>query len=272
MGLTIYYSWKTKTDADSARALIRKLHARVSKLPFDDVSQVFECDPPDGRYVFTRRDYDEETRRFKPGSVYLNRKRGDGDTETVAVPALHAIFFMANLKGAETTTIGLASHPPVVVHREDVITKEQRGETRHLNAGATIEFPTRLRGWYSWSNFVKTQYAGNPRYGGPKNFLRAHLSVFRTVELATKLGLKTRIRDDGEYWKHHDKTKLLVSLKEHDELIAGFTGRLTNVIGNAPGAIVAPIKDRPDFEHVEARGDKALRDMHKRKQRKGTGR
>jgi hypothetical protein len=159
-----------------------------------------------------------------------------------------------------------------VVHREEAITRDEHGQIRQRDAGAAIEYPTRLRGWYSWSNFVKTQYAGNPKYGGPKNFLRAHLSVFRVVELAKKLGLKTHIRDDGGYWKHHDKTKLLISLQQHDELIAGFTGRLTDVVGNAPGAIVAPIKDRPDFEHLEARGDKSLRDVGKRKRRKGTGR
>jgi hypothetical protein len=175
---------------------------------------------------------------------------------------------MANLKGSETAMFGLATHPPVVMHREDLISLEDGNESRQLNAGDPIEFPTRLRGWYSWSSFCKTQYAGNPKFGGPKNFLRAHLSVYRSVEAAQKLGLKTRISDDAGYHRHRDQARLLEEVRKYDELIAGFTGRFTDVLGNAPGTIVAPIKDRPDFEHLEARGADRLKRVKPKPKRK----
>jgi hypothetical protein len=253
MGLTIYYRYKAKLVADGARALVERLHRFAQTLPFDDVSPILEFDSPDGRYVFERADDHPELRRWKPGTLYLDRKRADGEIENVEVPPLHVVYFAANLKGSETATFGLASHPPVVVHREEVITDLSDGSTEHrIGAGDPIEFPTRLRGWYSWSNFTKTQYAGNPRYGGPENFVRAHLSVFRMIGEAKRLGLKTRIRDDAKYWRHRNEVKLLAELAKWDRLIAGFTGRLSDKLGNAPGIIDAPIKDRPDFEHLEA--------------------
>ena len=47
MGLTVYYDWKTKTELPSARRLITKFRAIALKLPFDDVSEIHEQDPPD---------------------------------------------------------------------------------------------------------------------------------------------------------------------------------------------------------------------------------
>ena len=240
MGLTIYYRLKARTDADGARSLVRRLHAFATTLPFDDVSEVREYDPPDGRYVFARAGRGAESLRWKPGQVYLTRKRGDGQTENVYVPALHVVCFHANCKGAETAVFGLASHPPVVVHREDIISSSPGGGVTHqLGAGASIEFPTRLRGWYSWSGFTKTQYAANPRYGGVANFIRAHLSIFKVVDGAKKLGLKAVIHDDAHYWKHRSEARLLAELAKWDELIAGFVGRFSDRIGDATGRIVA---------------------------------
>jgi len=52
MGLTVYYDWKTKIDAISARRLIVKFRARALKLPFDEVTDIYEQDPPDGESAF----------------------------------------------------------------------------------------------------------------------------------------------------------------------------------------------------------------------------
>ena len=187
MGLTIYYRMKAKVGPDAARDLVRRLHEFVSKLPFDDVSPILEYDPPDGRYVFERATSDG----FKPGSRCMERKRADGLVENVEVRALHAICFHANLRGSETASFGLASHPPVVVHREDLVTQlpDNGGEEVRIGAGATVEFNTRQRGWYSWSAFVKTQYAGNPALGGVENFLRAHHAVFDAADQCKRLGM-----------------------------------------------------------------------------------
>jgi hypothetical protein len=139
MGLTIHYDWKTKSDMPSARRMIARLRAIALKLPFDEVSEIREQDPPDGKSVF--RPYDDS---FRQGELYLSRTRGDGDKETVHVPALHALFFCVRVQGAESAPIGLASHPPVVLHREDVIKRNKDGSERQrlLGGGDPIEFPT----------------------------------------------------------------------------------------------------------------------------------
>src|SRR5436190_21594382 len=125
MGLTVYYDWKTKTDFASARHMIAKFRAIALKLPFDEVSEIREQDPPDGKSMFLS--YDGS---FRQSDLYLSRTRADKDQETVHVPALHALFFCVHLRGAESAPIGLASHPPVVLHREDVIKRNKDGSER----------------------------------------------------------------------------------------------------------------------------------------------
>ncbi len=156
MGLTIYYRCRAKVDADGARSLIERLHAFVKSLPFDDVGPIDEYDPPDGRYAFER--VVAGPRDYKPGWQYLTRKRDDGLDETVQVRPLHVVCFGANLRGSETAMFGLASHPPVIVHREDVVSYPPGcSEQRQTGAGPAVEFKTRLRGWFSWSICCKTQ-------------------------------------------------------------------------------------------------------------------
>jgi hypothetical protein len=264
MGISIYYTLKAKIDAEGARRLVRKLHQRVSKLPFDDVTPIFEIDPPDGKFVFE----EFALKGYRPGLRYLERKREDGRTEMVGVPPLHSIFFSANLEGSETAQFGLATHPPVVVHREDVVRQGADGIEEHLmGAGPTVEFPTRLRGWYSWTSYCKTQYAGDPKLGGDTNFLRAHVSIFKAVEAAKGLGFKTHIRDDAKYWRHKSEKKLLAELHRWDELIAGFAGGMKDHLKSAGMAdsVASPIFERGDFEHLEAKGVERLKAMGKGK-------
>jgi hypothetical protein len=265
MGLTIYYDWKTKSDVRSARRMIGKFRDIALKLPFDNVSEIYEQDPPDGKAVF--HPYDNS---FRQGGLYLSRKRRDGDTETVHVPPLHAMFFVANVRGAESASIGLASHPPVVVHSEDIIQRNKDGteRERRFGAGDPIEFPTRRRGYYSWHSFCKTQYAGNPKLGGEANFLKAHLSLIELLDQIRAAGVDVRVRDDTRYAKHRDVNRLLRSLREWDAVIASFVGRFSDALGDSAGAVVAPIKERPDFEHLETKGMDVLKKMASRQRRR----
>ena len=57
MGLTLYYDWKTKADLASARRMIVKFRALALKLPFDEVSEIHEQDPPDGESDFVLFDH-----------------------------------------------------------------------------------------------------------------------------------------------------------------------------------------------------------------------
>jgi hypothetical protein len=235
------------------------------KLPFDKVSEIYEQDPPDGKFEFRR--YKDS---FRQGGLYLSRKRADGEGELVDVPALHALFFSVYVKGSETAAIGLASHPPVVLHREDVIERNKDGSEwgRIRGQGDPIEFPTRRRGYYSWHSFCKTQYAGNPKLGGETNFLKAHLSLIELLDQIHASGVKVRIGDDSKYARHRDVDRLLGTLRKWDAIIARVAGSLGDALGNEPGMLIAPIKDRPDFEHLEAKGMDVLKKIAARQRRR----
>jgi hypothetical protein len=265
MGLTVYYDWKTKTDFVSARRMIARFRAIARTLPFDEISEILEQDPPDAKSA-----YPVYSDSFRQGDLYLSRTRGDGERETVCVPALHALFFCVRVAGAESALIGLATHPPVVLHREDVIERNEAGSERgrRLGQGDPVEFPTRRRGYYSWHSFCKTQYAGNPKLGGEANFLKAHLSLIELLDQIQANGVKVRIRDDSRYAKHRDVDRLLRSLRNWDAVVANFAGNLSDAMGNEAGSLVAPIKARPDFERLEARGVEVLRKMAARQRRR----
>lgn len=262
MGLTVHYDWKIKTGPAEARRLIARFHAIAKRLPFDDISEIYEQDPPDGAAVFRQ----SKDRRW--GDLYLPRTRADGDEETVCVPALHAVFFVVRVEGAESAPIGLASHPPVVVHREDVIRRKKNCTELHHGQGAPVEFPTRRRGYYSWQSFCKTQYAAHPKLGGEANFLKAHLSLIELLDRIQESGARVRISDDSRYAKHRDVNRLLRSLRDHDALIARFVGKLDDALGNVAGVVGAPIKERPDFEHLEAKGIRVLKRLVAKQRRR----
>ncbi len=268
MGLTVNYDWKIKADLRAARRLIARFHAMALKLPFDEVTEIREQDPPDGQAVF--RPYNHS---FRQGSIYLSRKRSDGKEEVVDVPALHAMFFYVRVEGGESASIGLASHPPVVVHREDVIERNKDGKERGrlFGQGDPIEFPTRRRGYYSWHSFCKTQYAGNPKLGGEANFLKAHLSLIELLDQIKATDAKVSIRDDSRYARHRDVNRLLSSLRDWNAIVANVVGRLGDMLGDKSGSILAPIKERPDFEHLEAKGIKVLRKLAARQRRRKKG-
>lgn len=264
MGLSLYYDWKARTDLPEARRLIEKFRAIALKLPFDKVSAIYEQDSPDGKTTFRKYDHP-----FRVGGLYLTRTRQDGEKEFVEVPASHAVFFTVYVKGSETASIGLATHPPVVVHREDIIERNEDGSEcgRVRDQGDPIEFPTRRRGYYSWHAFCKTQYAGNPKLGGEANFLKAHLSLIELLDKIHATGIKVRIRDDTKYASHRNVNRLLRSLREWDAIIANFAGKLGDLLGDEIG-LIAPIKDRPDFEHLEAKGIDVLKKMAARQRKR----
>lgn len=265
MGLTLYYDWKTRADTASARRMVSKFRTLAGKLPFDEISDIYEQDPPDGK-----PHYESYEDRFRKGDLYLTRKRADGLEEVVYVPAQHAVFFQVYVRGAESASIGLASHPPVVVHREDIIERARDGSERGrlLGQGDPIEFPTRRRGYYSWHSFCKTQYAGNPKLGGEANFLKAHLSLIELFDQVKLAGVKSQVRDDSGYAKHRDVDRLLRTLREWDAIVARVVGKLSDAIGDEGGAFIAPIRERPDFEHLEARGIDVLRKLARRQRRR----
>jgi len=138
--------------------------------------------------------------------------------------------------------------------------------------------PTGLGGW-RWSSFCKTQYASDPQCGGIPNFLRCHISVITLLDRMAKLpGLKVAVDDEGKYgpsvysddWKEayaagrkptyrrhkgrYSPAALAKEVGEWNAMIAGFAGALSDALAGSGMELEAPIKDFPDFDHLELKG------------------
>ncbi len=161
-------------------------------------------------------------------------KIGRGMRRTVW-PSAGVAFRIHPGPGCEVATIGLARFPASI----------RLGSAR---------IPTRLTGW-SWYDFCKTQYASNPRLGGTANFLRCHVGLISLLDLARQLGIRVKVSDEGGYWKKRDLQALVKELGEWNEFIAAFGGLLKD----AHGDVEAPIFAFPNFEPLEARGQRHLR-------------
>ena len=103
-----------------------------------------------------------------------------------------------------------------------------------------------------WGSFCKTQYSNDPRLGGIRNFLRAHLSVCSILEKAQALGFRVHVHDEGHFWDKRDVKALAEEVGEWDAMIAGFFGMIKDA---TPDGLVADssIAGRPDFERLEAK-------------------
>lgn len=119
---------------------------------------------------------------------------------------------------------------------------------------------TKLKGW-SWDSFCKTHYASDPRCGGLPNFLRCHLGVVALLDEAQRLGCLAKVSDEGEFWETRSLERLTEEISEQSAMLAGFLGVLKDAAGQAPGgssAVEAPIAGYPNFEHLEAEGQRLL--------------
>jgi hypothetical protein len=70
---------------------------------------------------------------------------------------------------------------------------------------------------------------------------------------------------------HRDVNRLLRSQRDWDAIIAKFVGEFSDAIGAESGTVIAPIKERPDFEHLEAKGIDVLRRIAARQRRRKKG-
>jgi hypothetical protein len=139
-------------------------------------------------------------------------------------------------EGCEEANFGLCLYPGVLK-----IADPRTGHDRRLRTGLT--------GW-CWSSFCKTQYATRH---GMDHFLRCHLSVVRMLDHAKQLGILSSVSDEGDYWEKRDMRALAQEVGEWNELIAAQAGRLKDLLGDK---VEAPITQFPDFEHLEAKGQK----------------
>jgi hypothetical protein len=98
--------------------------------------------------------------------------------------------------------------------------------------------------------------------------LKAHLALIELFDQIQAAGVPVRIRDDSRYAKHRDVDRLLRCLRDWDAIVAKFAGSIGDALGEESGSLIAPIKDRPDFEHLEAKGITVLKRMAARQRRR----
>jgi hypothetical protein len=100
------------------------------------------------------------------------------------------------------------------------------------------------------------------------NFLKAHLSLIELLDQIRRKGISVRVRDDSRYATHRNANRLLRSLRDWDAVVANVVGQIGDALDENAGAVVAPIKDRPDFEHLEAKGVDVLRKLAARQRKR----
>jgi hypothetical protein len=152
--------------------------------------------------------------------------------------------------------------------------KRNHAFTRSLATFAEMRtVPTKLAGW-QWSSFCKTQYASDPKCGGIPNFLRCHISVITLLDRMKKLpGLKVRLDDEGKYgpssysddpkegkptYRRHkgqyNPAALANEVGEWNEMVASCAGALSDMLAGSGLDVKSPIKNFPNFEQLEFRG------------------
>jgi hypothetical protein len=247
MGLTIHYSLRSRVRSPTrARQQVSQLRQRALDLPFESVGEVVEYTGDECE--FEPPDTNDRHRWLKIQSgIHVEERVSETSSRVSSVPASHIIAFTTRPgNGCEPANFGLCRYPPYL---------ELTNEKYVRRKGFVIisrKLPTNRHGW-CWGSFCKTQYSSDPGCGGLENFLRCHLSVIRLLDKAQDLGLVEQVDDEGGYWKQRDVEALAKEVGSWNEMIAAFVGQLKDRLGNQ---LVAPITAFPDFEHLEARGQR----------------
>jgi hypothetical protein len=142
---------------------------------------------------------------------------------------------------------------------------------------------TGLGGW-RWSSFTKTQYASDPRCGGIPNFLRCHIGVVTLLDrIAAIPTMAVEINDEGKFgpstysddWREaraegreptyvwhppkHDVRALADEVGSWNEMIAVFSGAITDALEGSGIEGESAIGGFPNFEQLEFRGSQDAR-------------
>jgi hypothetical protein len=244
MGLTIHYSLKSKVRSpQKAVTLVEQLRQRSLDLPFKHVGEVVEV--TGGDCNFDKRDTNDPLRWLLiQAGHYVERAAKNGGTYLYNVAPTHVVAFTAHPgDGCESANFGLCRYPAFIEIEEEEQFVRGQGFVRPKR-----RLRTGLSGWF-WSSFCKTQYASNPQHGGVEHFLRCHLAVVKLLDHANDLGILGEVTDEGDFWEKRSVEALAKEVGGWNEMIAGWAGRLKDVLGNG---LEAPITSFPNFEYLEA--------------------
>jgi hypothetical protein len=247
MGLTLFYELCSDVGTlEEAVRCVESLRTKALGLGFAEVHEL---------EIFNATEMDElraEIRQGEAGgAAYLlgmmacfakNQQLSEhlGKDRWHEVEPIESVHFsILPGPGSESAAIGLSHFPEVT-----------RCDGR--------DWPTGLHRWH-WQSFCKTQYASNPAAGGIDHFLRCHLGLVELFDFAAAHGWLERVGDDGGYWENRDREKLIAEVRHMNELVAAVAGAFKDAAPKELGGIVVPITEFPDFEHIEARGQKHTR-------------
>ncbi|MBW4512341.1 MAG: hypothetical protein KME64_38490 [Scytonematopsis contorta HA4267-MV1] len=225
MGLTISYKLSlNNAGVDEVREKITTLRNLATKIPFSQIDEQVELEGEACRL-------DEED--VHDPYIFLKiraLKQVESSMDCLSYKSAKYMICFDTLpgEGAETAAFGLASYEKVAAKNN----------------------------WY-WTGFCKTQYASNPEYGGLENFFKCHLIVVKMLDLAQKLGITCEVHDESGYWDNRNKKELAAVIRSHNIMMAAFTGKLKDDLQKSGiGSTAAAIFDFPDFEYLEAEGNK----------------
>ena len=222
MGLTIYYTISSRCSPSDATDAVRRFQIDARAMGFTNISDIFDLSADQLKFDRSMLGTNGGCFRLHASVQQLRHAK---------IRPHRVIGFQCWPGDTEPSCIGLAGYPT-----------------------------TRSSAWYwRWSSFSKTQYASLPDRGGIAHFLEAHKRLIRLLERIRTCGFKTRVRDDGGYWDSRDESLLLANLKKYNELVAAVVGRSGDVL-DAHGVQrgIAPIRQHPEFEHLEAKGNADL--------------
>jgi hypothetical protein len=246
MGLTIHYQLTATGDETHARKLVQQLRHAALDLRFQRVGEIVEF--ADDQCDYKKRADDDPYRwlliqaRTSVSFPVTPAERRRGVRRDIDVPPIHVLAFETEPgDGCEPANFGLCWYPSHVSHPELGMVE------------------TNISGW-SWRSFCKTHYASDPRCCGLPNFLRCHLGVVALLDEAKRLGFLGSVSDEGDFWETRSLERLTKEIGDQSAMLAGFLGALKDAMGQAPGAgtVEAPIAAYPNFEHLEAEGQRLL--------------
>ena len=305
MGLTVHYSLKSAAHSSRrAQAIVDRMRELALDIPFEFVSDIIHLKGEEGE-VDAGAEHDTAIaflvrQAALPVKVpwAVKRIKRDFGTEQICTRCVEAAplelfaFFVTPGPGCETARLGLARYP-----REVEVTYDPAEDVRFFDDNLTFSYSkwqrhlarqrrstsdrpdddiqtrrlsTRVTRW-RWGSFCKTQYASDPKCGGPANFLRCHIGLITLLDrLAALAGLKVGVYDEGKYGRHrsradasdensvsrwrsgnYDPRTLLAELGHWNELIAAGMGALKDVFGSD---VAGPILNYSDFERLEFKG------------------
>jgi hypothetical protein len=227
MGLTIYYrlSLSQNLPSEQVRDLVQRVADHARELGCADVGRV-KC-------AF-------EEPLFSRLFVQAGRPE-DGCFGHVPARAGWVVEIWPG-EGCESAFFGLCQYPRTVPYELHGRPGWVRTEYR--------------RGWL-FRGACKTQYAAEL---GWEHFLRCHQQVLGLLRFWRQLGVRVKVRDEGDYWRYRSERRLRETLRLYDRLVAVVAGACKDAAEQAgKGFQVESLTlARTDFERLEAEGRRAL--------------